>query len=129
MKLQPLKLIFLLAILALVGGCAGRLPVPGGTDTTNESFYDSREEMLKRLEGLHAGMPESVVLQKLNRREGELQKLKREEIVTALLGTSNIEFKEGFGDQLAGSNLIQSLYGYRLDYQMVEREHGFSSPI
>ena len=119
-------LIYILATAALAG-CAGVAPVPGGSDTINESFYKDKEDMLARLEGLKPGMPQGLVMQRLGRNEGELQKLRRDEITSALLGSNNIQYERGLEN--LRSTAIHSLYGYKLVYKNVERDHGFSSPI
>lgn len=110
-------------------GCAGILPVPGGNEAINESFYGTKEDLLSRLEGITPGMTEKEVFKALGRKEGDFQRLTRQEVVTALLGTSNVEFRDGTEEPSYSQNLLQSLYGFRLSYQIVKRKHGFSSPI
>ncbi len=121
--------LFFCVALMNICGCAGVLPVPGGNETVNESFYETKEDLLSRLQNITPGMTEPQVFTALNRTEQDFQRLTRQEVVTALLGTSNVEFKDGAEEQNYNQNLLQSLYGYRLSYQIVKRKHGFSSPI
>lgn len=106
-------------------GCAGYAPVPGGTDTINSAFYKTRNDFLSRLSEVMLGMSQEDVLAKLGRKEGELIRLKRDEILTSLFGTDNITLK----DENIRRELLQTLYGYKLPYKVVERKHGFTSPI
>ncbi len=117
------------AILTGTTGCAGIMPVPGGNETVNESFYETKEDLLTRLETITSGMTEKEVFAALDRHEADFQRLTRQEVVTALLGTSNVEFKDGTEEQNYNQHLLQSLYGFRLSYQIVKRKLGFSSPI
>lgn len=115
--------------LMVITGCAGILPVPGGNETVNESFYETKDDLLSRLENITPGMTEEEVFTALNRRGGDFQRLTRQEVITALLGTSNVEFRDGAEEKNYNQYLLQSLYGFRLSYQIVKRKHGFSSPI
>lgn len=121
--------IMLAAVLTGITGCAGILPVPGGNETVNESFYETKEDLLARLETITIGMTEKQVFSALGRKEADFQRLTRQDVVTALLGTSNVEFKDGEDTQKYNHELLQSLYGFRLSYEIVKRKHGFSSPI
>lgn len=112
-------------LVLLFVACAPKAPVPGGTNAINEKFYKSKDEFLQKLDRLQAGMTEQDVFSTLGRQPRELVRLKRDEIVMALLGADNITFKDGLQDK----DLLQSLYGYRLNYKRVKRVHGFSSPI
>ena len=114
-----------MVFLMFLAGCADIAPVPGGTDSINISFYGTKEELLARLTGLVPGTPEKEVLSRLGRREGELTRLKRDEIITSLLGTSIVTFE----DDTSREDVLHALYGYRLNYKNVKRRHGFSSPI
>ncbi len=55
--------------------------------------------------------------------------LRRDEIVTALLGTNNVEVRDGVNGARLKQTVLQSLYGYRMSYVSVHSRHGFSSPI
>lgn len=112
-----------LVVFALAGvpvGCTGVMPVPGGSETVNESFYQSEEDLLAHLNTLEKGMPQQEVFMRLGRSEDDLIRLSREEVVKALFGDHQADI---------GGDLVQSLYGYRLNYKVVKRKHGFSSPI
>ncbi len=115
---------FLMALTA----CAGIAPVPGGSDMVNQSFYGTREELLQKMQEIQPGMTEKEVLQKLGRGKNDLVRLERSGIVTALYGSNSVEFRDG-PDSQDGGAFLQSLYGYRLDYKIVSRKHGFTSPI
>ena len=117
------------SVLFGANGCAGVMPVPGGNETVNESFYETKEDLLSRLETITPGMSEKEVFKALDRHENDFQRLTRQEVVTALLGTSNVEFKDGAEEQNYNQHLLQTLYGFRLSYQIVKRKLGFSSPI
>jgi hypothetical protein len=116
-------------LILAVAGCAGTAPVPGGSDTENLSFYKSKEDLLARLDTLAPGTPESIVFQRLDRKPSDFTILKRDEIMTALLGSSNVEVHDAVRGQELAKTVLQSLYGYRLNYTNIEREHGFTSPI
>ncbi len=128
-KLVPNKFMIFLAFLFLVSGCAGHLPVPGGTDTVNQSFYTTKEDLLDRLNTLRPGMTEAEAFSALGHDKLELVQLERDQIITSLYGSSAIEFRDGLPDHEDSRTFLQSLYGYRLNYKTVEHEHGFSSPI
>lgn len=122
---NSLGLYLCLCAIMIFAACSPKAPVPGGTNAVNENFYKSKDEFLQKLDSIHYGMSEQEVFQILNRQPRELVRLKRDEIVMALLGADNITFK----DSLQDKDLLQSLYGYRLTYKRVKRVHGFSSPI
>ena len=112
--------------LFVLGSCAGFFPVPGGTDTSNAEFYGTREDFLAHLSTISPGMTEQEALDKLGRKKDDLVQLSRNEIVMALLGTNNVEFKD---NQDSDRTFSRSLYGYRMNFKFTERKHGFSSPI
>ncbi len=95
----------------------------------NESFYETKDDLLSKLGNLTPGMSQQDVFKTLEHEEGQFQRLTRQEISIALLGTSNLQFQDGMHDQTFEQNFIQSLYGFKLEYQKVKRRHGFSSPI
>jgi hypothetical protein len=113
----------------LLGGCAQAFPVPGGTDAVNASYYNTKEDFLTRVSAIDVGMTEKEVLARLERSEDDMIRLKRDEIMMAMTGTNNIEFKGADAGPQSSRNVIRSLQGYRLNYKAVERKHGFSSPI
>lgn len=123
--LQTSSLACIACLLLMLTGCAEHAPVPGGTDNVNSSFYKTKGDFLSRLPDVAPGMSQEEALAKLGRKEGELVRLKRDEILTALLGTDNITLK----DENIRQELLQTLYGYKLIYKKVERKHGFTSPI
>ena len=118
-----------LVLAGALAGCAGRAPVPGGDDKINSEFYKSPEDLLQRVNQLRAGMSHAQVFHVLGRNAAELTKLSRAEITGALYGSNNTRFEGSLEEQEEGRKFLQSLYGYRLDYANVERDHGFSSPI
>ena len=119
----------LLCLIALLPGCAGWAPVPGGDDKVNSHFYTGPEDFLGRVNRLRPGMKQGEVLAILGRHAGEMTKLSRAEINAALYGGSGARFDGSLADQEQARKFLQSLYGYSLHYSAVEREHGFSSPI
>lgn len=121
-------LIFFLLSLP-VQGCAGYLPLPGGGDDINRSFFTTQDDLLKRLNDIHSSMTEEEVFSALGHGEDELTRLERNQIVTALYGSSSVEFRDGMPEHEDSSRFLQSLYGYRLYYQILKRQHGFTSPI
>lgn len=122
------KQIFPLIILLIVSNCAGRLPVPGGTDSINQFYYTSEADFLSRVDKLQPSMSEEDVFWFLGHKNNHLIQLERNEILNALYGSSTVIFQDGIDSQNQ-NYFVQSLYGYKLYYKMVEREHGFSSPI
>lgn len=117
-----------LIITILLGGCAGWAPVPGGTDTVNRDFYKSKEDFMDKVGQLTPGMSPPQVFTILGRKEEEFTKLKREEIMEAMLGTNNAAIQDGIQNQQMRM-ILQYLYGYRLEFKAVKREHGFDNPI
>jgi hypothetical protein len=110
-------------------GCASYLPVPGGDKTTNQDFYQTEEHFLKALDRLSRGMPERKVLNVLERKKGDFLKLDRSEIVEVLYGGSDVEMQHGIETKQPSNHLLQSLYGYKFTFKVIEHTHGFSSPI
>jgi hypothetical protein len=115
----------LTVFLLFLAACADQAPVPGGTDAINPSFYRTKEDFLSRLDGISPGMPEKEVMAKLGRKEGELTRLKRDDIMTSLLGSNIVTFE----NDATRENILHELYGYRLNYKSVKRQHGFTSLI
>lgn len=103
--------------------------MPGGSDTINRSFYTTKDNLLEVISTLHAGMTEEEAFTALGHNKNELVQLERDQIITALYGSSTVEFQDGLPDHEDSRAFLQSLYGYKLNYKIVEREHGFSSPI
>lgn len=123
------KNIGFLFITFILSACAERLPVPGGSDTVNATYYITKEDLLHRVDVLHADMREEEVFATLGHNKQDLIQLERDQIVMALYGSTMIDFRRNLPDSQDTSNFLQSLYGYRLNYKIVERQHGFSSPI
>jgi hypothetical protein len=121
--------ILLPCFIFILSGCAQILPVPGGTDTVNRSFYESKDDMQERLKKLEVGMTKENVFSILNRDKEELDILKREEIVSALFGGSDSNLKDDWNGETRGRYFIQSLSGHRLNYKILKRKHGINSPI
>ena len=113
----------------LTGACAGYAPVPGGDATTNKDFYKSDIDMKARLATLEKGMSKAEVFDRLGRHEEDFVTLGREGIIQALLGGSDASISSMLSGRETEYQFIQSLSGYRLDFRVVEREHGLDSPI
>ena len=110
-----------------LAGCAGKFPVPGGSEDVNEKCFSSEAEMEAHVAEILPGMPEEHVLGVLCHKKENLVRLDRRDIRIALLGGDNQLFAgKSTNDD---PELIDSLYGYRLNYKSVKRVHGFSSPI
>lgn len=120
---------FVLTFLFILPGCAGFLPVPGGGETANRSFYATPDDLLARVGNVRPGMSEAGVFAVLGYGKADMVRLERSQIVMALYGSTTVEFRDGTPEHEGGSRFLQSLYGYRLYYKVVDREHGFSSPI
>lgn len=103
------------------------MPVPGGTEDVNETSFSSIGDMQARMLRISSGMPEDEVLAILSPKKESLTQLERRDIRIALLGGDNVLFAGV--DENSDSQLIQSLYGYKLSYKSVNRKHGFISPI
>jgi hypothetical protein len=117
-----------LAIIMLgLAACAGSLPVPGGSEDVNAKCFGSVANMQSIVAELETGMPEEDVLARLCRKKENLQKLDRRDIRVALLGGDSMLFAGATAND--DPELINSLYGYKLNYKNVKREHGFISPI
>jgi hypothetical protein len=114
------------AALAL-GACAGSMPVPGGSKSINKSCFSSVADMQARVASLTPGMPEGRVLTALCRKKENMARLERREIRIALLGGENVPFSNM--DQNSDTELIRSLYGYKVAYKVTKRKHGFVNPI
>ena len=128
-----MKVLFKMCIVAssalLLSGCAGFLPLPGGKSTTNDEFYESSEDMTTRLETLQTGMTLTNALAHMDRKEEELTKLNRQEVLAALYGGLQSPYAQGFAANPYTDLDIKSLSGYKIDYKIVNRKHGLKSPI
>ncbi len=120
--------IIILLSTILLTACSGILPVPGGTDTTNKSFYISKGDMKERIEKLEIGMDEDQVFSILGRKKEELILLDRKQLVSALFGGDKPATDQWNGDT-NNRHFIQSLSGYRLNYKVIKRKHGIKNPI
>jgi len=110
-----------------LSACADHMPVPGGTDDVNKSCFKSIADMQARILSIRIGEPEGEVLASLCAKRESLTRLDRREIRTALLGGPDVLFASANGE--TDSQIIQSLYGYSLNYKGVKSVHGFTSPI
>lgn len=114
-------------LILTLSACAGSMAMPGGSESLNENCFKSASDMEQRLAGFLPGTSEDVVLEALCVKKEDLQKLDRRDIRIALLGGDNIPFS---GEQAVDEQgLMQSLYGYRLNFRNIRRKHGFTSPI
>jgi len=120
---------FLLVGMLVLAGCAQHLPVPGGDSMVNHTFYNSDEEFLKIVEYLEAGMSQDEVFFRLGVTEEDLIRLDRSGIVNVLYGGSSAQLSGGFQDRRYTRDFLRSLYGYKFEYTVIRREHGFSSAI
>lgn len=117
----------LLAITAGLSACADKMPVPGGSGDLNQTCFTSVADMQARILSMPVGMPEGQVFSKLCIKRETLTRLNRLEIRTALLGGPDVLFSTADGE--TDSQIIQSLYGYKLPYKSVKSVHGFTSPV
>lgn len=85
--------------------------MPGGSDTINRSFYTTKENLHEVISTLHAGMTEDEAFKALGHDKNELLQLERDQIITALYGSSTVEFQDGFPDYQDSRAFLQSLYG------------------
>ena len=120
---------FFACLLLSLTGCAQYAPVPGGDDTENSTFYKSDEDLKKTVNSLQVGMTEEEVFKILGHDKDSIPKMSREEIVSSLYGGSNADFNGTLRDQELARSFLTSLNGYKLEYKIVKRKHGFSSPI
>lgn len=123
------KSLLLLSATVLLSGCAGVLPVPGGKDTVNQSFYNDDIDLKSRIDALEEGMSKDEVFMALERHEEDLILLDRSEIIATLYGGQNIASAQNSSSLVHKRSFLQSLTGYRMMFKKVNRKHGFSSPI
>ena len=123
--------IFLVAMVCIssLTGCAQFLPVPGGDDTTNEKYYEGEEDLMAALKRLQVGMSKERAFSILMRKEDDFKKLDRAGILHALYGGSDVELQQGMSAHGMSTQFLASLAGYSFRFQVVESEHGFTSPI
>ncbi len=119
----------LLLCMFLVTACAWFLPVPGGDDTTNEEYYEGEEDLMAALKRLQVGMSKERAFSILMRKEDDFKKLDRAGILHALYGGSDIELQQGMSAHGMSTHYLSTLSGYSFRFQVVESEHGFTSPI
>lgn len=120
-------LIALAAAVLLLNACAGKAPVPGGSELVNDKCFKSINDMKEQVIKIMPGMPEGEVMVNLCNSKNNIKRLDRNEIRIALLGGDNVLFA-GM-DAASDEQLIRSLYGYRIAYKNVHRKHGFVNPI
>ena len=121
--------LFLCLFASFVTACADHMPLPGGSDTINKSYYTTKEDFVTKLESLEVGMTENHVFRILEHNKDDLAYLKRQDIIDALYGRTPVVPTEDFSETTNNAEFIKSLYGYRLFFKITEREHGFTSPI
>ena len=123
--------LMVLALLAAgaVAGCSGILPVPGGDDEENQSFYTSEEELKTLVAQLQPGMDKALAFSMLRRSEHDFVKLDSPGIMESLYGGSGGGFSGTLQEREQARLFLQSLEGYRFSFKLVDRELGFSSPI
>lgn len=97
-----------------LAACAGFLPVPGGGESLNRTFYSMQEDLLIRLNGVRPGMNEDEVFTALGHSKSDMLRLECDQIMTAMYGSTSIEFYDGAPGHEDRSTFLQSLYGYRL---------------
>ncbi len=127
--LKILHFALILSSALTISACAGKLPVPGAHDTVNQSFFVTRHDLLERLSILKVNMSEQEVFSILGHEKEDLIRLERDKILSALYGTNSINLQDGLPEKENFGAFIQSLSGLSLNYKIVERKHGFSSPI
>ena len=122
---------FLIAVAYIftLTGCAQFLPVPGGDDTTNEEYYKGEEDLMAALKRLQVGMSKERAFSILMRKEDDFKKLDRSGILHALYGGSDVELQQGMSAHGLSTHFLATLSGYSFRFQVVESEHGFTSPI
>lgn len=123
------KFILILPVAFLLNGCAGVLPVPGGGESINNSFYKTETDLKTRVQSIKQGMPKNAVFTKLSLHEDQFILLTREEIMSTLYGGQKLEFTQNQDAPLSERSFIQSLTGYKLLFKNVNRKHGLTSPI
>jgi hypothetical protein len=121
------QFIFVIWGLFLLNACAGTVPVPGGSEAANDDCFSSIADMQYRLAEMMPGILEEQALKKLCRTKDGLQRLERRDIRLALMGGENIPFPNAY--KIDGQDPIPALYGYKLNFKSIKREHGFTSPI
>jgi hypothetical protein len=124
------QLFWLLAVTLAMSACADRLMVPGGDRQVNEHIYENKQDFLNRVGRLEKWMTEKEVFGHLNVEQKDVIRMDREEILTALYGDHQISMQDFEGvNPAAARQFLQQLYGYKLRYQDLEREHGFKHVI
>ena len=116
--------VFLLMVSLEMTACANILPVPGGTEAANESYFKSADDLKARVEVLQPGMAEAEAFSNLGRTREEFLALDPEEIWRIGLGRGIIP-----AAKTRGWDATDALTGYRIRYKAVTRRHGLSSPV
>lgn len=125
-----LRLLGITAIAFGMTACAGKFPVPGGSDDVNKGCFASIPDMQSHILKLNPGMPEGEALAALCRKKQDFARLSRREVRIALLGGDNVSFSADDGEASGtDSEMIRSLYGYKIKFKNTRKKHGFSSPI
>lgn len=126
---KPLRVCVCLLALVTLAGCAGVAPVPGGSESSNQSSYKTAEDFRAKVARLQPGMPENLVMSILERDAHDMTALSRAEIVTALYGGSAMQMLDSAREREQTRHFLQGLSGYHFVYRDVEKSHGLSSPI
>lgn len=103
------------------------MPVPGGSDDINKTCFTSVADMQARILNMNPGELESQVFADLCIKRESITRLERRDIRTSLLGGPDVLFAPKDGE--TDAEIIQSLYGYSLNYKQVKSVHGFVNPI
>lgn len=114
-------------LIMLLSGCVGQLP--GGSDNTNKSYYQSNAELKDFVNSLQTGMTKAEVFARLGRRQDDFKRLNRSELVGTLFGGEDAGIPIHFTTEEDIMKFLESLEGYRIDYKGIKRRHGLSSPI
>lgn len=117
----------MIALVCALGGCAGTLP--GGSDSINKSFYDSNADLESWVNSLEVGMSREETFARLGRVQKDFRRLARNEIVGVLFGGEDAGIPVHFYTDENILSFLDSLEGYRIEYKIVKRKHGFTSLI
>ncbi len=123
------RVLFIAAVAVALAGCAGRAPVPGGSESTNIGYYKTQGDFMSRLEMLEPGMGESEVLGLLGRSRADMRELSRGEVLAALYGSNTVQVMNSAQARDETDAYLRTLYGYRLEFKSTSRDIGFVNPI
>lgn len=126
-RFYTLALCLFLALPLALAGCAGTLP--GGTESANRKYYDGDKDLKIWMEELQPGMTMPEVMARLGRTRNDFTRLTRAEVISVLFGGRDSGIPDIFKTDEDIQLFLESLDGYRFDYKMIKRKHGFTSPI